>query len=102
MACAAVGRGACTDGLLAGVLWFQMFVIYIITLYWKISVHCATAAGVTTVIWMLLGTSLPLLLVVPVLAWSRVRLRRHTLCQTIAGSVLGVAIFFAAISVAQI
>jgi membrane-associated phospholipid phosphatase len=79
--------------LLAGLLWLQMVVIFGITLCWKISVHCATAAGVATWIWALMGTPLPLLLGVPIIAWSRVRLRRHTLVQTMAGSLLGFGLF---------
>jgi membrane-associated phospholipid phosphatase len=83
--------------LLAGVLWLQMVAIFFITLRWKISVHCATAASVATVVCVLLKTPLPLL-GVPVIAWSRVRLRRHTLAQTVAGSLLGFGLFAIAIS----
>jgi membrane-associated phospholipid phosphatase len=93
-----LGKAPAPMAFLAGLLWLQMFIIYIVTLYWKISVHCATAAGVATILWMLQGVSLPLLLGVPLIAWSRVRLRRHTLAQTIAGSVLGVTLFAAAIA----
>jgi membrane-associated phospholipid phosphatase len=97
-----LGGAPAPMALLAGALWLQMLVICIITLHWKISVHCATAAGVATVLWMFLGASLPLLLGVPLIAWSRVRLRRHTLAQTIAGSVLGTAVFYTAIALARI
>jgi membrane-associated phospholipid phosphatase len=85
--------------LLAGLLWLQMVVILCITLRWKISVHCATAAGAATVACALLGTPLPLL-AVPIIAWSRVRLRRHTLAQTIAGSLLGFGLFAIVLSLA--
>jgi membrane-associated phospholipid phosphatase len=36
---------------------------------------------------------LPILLVVPAVAWSRVKLRRHTPLQTLAGIGLGTALF---------
>jgi membrane-associated phospholipid phosphatase len=85
--------------VVAGGLWLQMAVIFGITLWWKISVHSAAAAGVATLIWSLVGTTLPLLAGVVIIAWSRVRLRRHTVAQTIAGAALGFAIFLVAVSV---
>jgi membrane-associated phospholipid phosphatase len=96
----ALGAAPAQMVFLAGVIWLQMIVIFGITLCWKISVHCATAAGVATMVWVLLGTPLPLLVGVPIVAWSRVRLRRHTLMQTIAGSLLGFGLFAIAISLA--
>ena len=85
--------------VVAGGLWLQMAVISGITLWWKISVHSAAAAGVATLIWSLIGATLPLLVGVVIIAWSRVRLRRHTVAQTIAGAALGFAIFWVAVSV---
>jgi len=82
----------------AGGLWVQMAIIFGITLRWKISVHSAAAAGVATLVWSLVGTLLPLVIGVPIIAWSRVRLRRHTVAQTIAGSALGLTIFLVAVS----
>jgi membrane-associated phospholipid phosphatase len=49
-------------------------------------VHCATAAAFSTLMLHLSGTALPLLVGVPILAWSRVQLRRHTAAQTAAGA----------------
>lgn len=82
--------------VVAAALWVQTVVIFGITLRWKISVHCTTAAGVATLAWILAGTPLPLLVGVPLVAWSRVRLRRHTLAQTAAGTMLGLVIFLGA------
>jgi membrane-associated phospholipid phosphatase len=84
--------------VVAGGLCLQMAVIFGITLRWKISVHSAAAAGVATLAWSLVGTSLPLLIGVPIIAWSRVRLHRHTVAQTVAGAALGLAIFLVAVS----
>jgi hypothetical protein len=80
----------------AAAVWLQTAAILLITLRWEISVHSAAAAGATTIAWVLLGTVVPLLLTLPLIAWSRVKLRRHTLAQTVAGSFLGFAIFSAA------
>jgi membrane-associated phospholipid phosphatase len=84
--------------VVTGGLWLQMVIIFGITFRWKISVHSAAAAGVATLIWSMAGTTLPLLIGVPIIAWSRVRLQRHTVAQTIAGAVLGLAIFVPALS----
>jgi len=84
--------------VLAGALWVQAVVTFAITLRWKVSVHCAAAAGTATVLWFLMGMPLPLLVGVPLIAWSRARLRRHTLAQIIAGVLLGLTIFLAAFS----
>lgn len=88
----ALGAAPRSMVLLAGALAVQAVKIFVITLRWKISVHCAAAAGAATVAWSLTGTPLPLLVGVPLIAWSRVRLRRHTLAQTIAGALLGLVV----------
>jgi membrane-associated phospholipid phosphatase len=82
--------------IMTGALWFQAVTVFAVTLRWKISVHAATAASATTMAWVLLGTPLPFLLTVSLVGWSRVRLRRHTLPQTVAGALLGFIAFFVA------
>lgn len=90
--------GLAPDSLivLAAALWLQGLAILIVTSCWKISVHVTAAAGAATVIAGLFGTLWPLFFGVPLIAWSRVRLRRHTLLQTAAGALLGRVIFWAA------
>jgi membrane-associated phospholipid phosphatase len=78
--------------VLAAALWLQTLAILVITWRWKISVHTAVAAGTATVIGGLFGVLWPLVLGVPLIAWSRVRLQRHTWLQTGAGALLGWAI----------
>jgi hypothetical protein len=79
--------------VVAGALWLELLLLHVITLRWKISVHCAVAAGVGTLTWGLMGTAVPLVLGLPLVAWSRLRLRRHTLAQTVVGSLLGIVIY---------
>ena len=86
--------------VLAGGLWLQLVIVLGVTLRWKISMHSAAAASAATVAWSLLGTPLPLLIGVPLIAWSRVRLQRHTFGQTAAGALLGFSVFAAALWVA--
>jgi membrane-associated phospholipid phosphatase len=82
--------------VLSGSLWLQSLIIFAITLRWKISVHSATATGAAAMIWFLTGALLPLVVGVPIIAWSRVRLRRHTVAQTIAGALVSLLVFVTA------
>jgi hypothetical protein len=81
--------------ILTGYLAFMLAsvaVLAAITLVWKISIHCAVAAGSVTILAFTYG---PLLLggyvLVGLLGWSRVALGDHTIAQAVAGSALGVA-----------
>ena len=70
----------------------QILLVFIITLRWKISGHCTSAAGLAFLTVALYGENvIPLTLIVPIIAWSRIRLGRHTIPQTLAGSFLGAA-----------
>ena len=69
----------------------SLVVSFVITFWWKISFHAAVSAGgVATLVevykslWLL-----ALLLVVALIAWSRVVLRDHTAGQVAAGAILG-------------
>jgi membrane-associated phospholipid phosphatase len=66
---------------------------WVITLWWKISVHAAIAAGAATVLLLVSGPALlaiwPL---VAVIAWSRVQVGDHTTTQVAAGVALGVVV----------
>src|SRR6266571_3608512 len=69
------------------------FIFMIITLWWKISIHASSLSGAVIFVIMLYGTvALPLFSLVILVSWSRVVMRRHTLGQVIAGSVLGAAL----------
>jgi membrane-associated phospholipid phosphatase len=74
--------------LAAGAL--QLFCMLLITFRWKISGHCTAATGLVVLALALFGENLlPLALIIPLIAWSRVRLNRHTFTQTVAGIFLG-------------
>ena len=76
--------------IISAVAIIQLMMIVLITLRWKISGHCTAASGLAVLVTALFGqVLLPVFLLVPVVAWSRVRLDRHTLYQSIAGIVLG-------------
>jgi hypothetical protein len=87
------GFGA--PGQLTGYFAFMLgsvVVLAAITTMWKISIHCAVAAGSVTILALLFGPWLaPGYLLVALTGWSRIRLHDHTTAQVVAGSVLGAA-----------
>jgi membrane-associated phospholipid phosphatase len=61
-----------------------------ITMLWKASAHCTVAGHAAAAGLLLLGPpGLVFLLVLPLVLWSRVTLKAHTLSQTLAGAVVG-------------
>ncbi len=72
--------------------------MFLVTLFWKISVHAAGVTGPLTFLVFKLGLpwSFLYLLVVPV-GLLRLRLRQHTLLQVLAGAVLSAALTWAEI-----
>lgn len=78
---------------LAGYLIFMLCsvaLLALVTTVWKVSIHCAVAAGSVAVLARAYG---PVLLagfaLVGLVGWSRVALRDHSVPQVVAGAVLG-------------
>ncbi len=64
--------------------------IYLVTLRWKISIHAASISGMGFfLVWGFGLGAVPALLAIPAVGWSRVKLRRHTPAQVLAGTGLG-------------
>jgi membrane-associated phospholipid phosphatase len=62
----------------------------VVTLWWKLSLHTAAAAGTVAVLVVTFGPALVLAVpMVGLVAWARVRLGDHTPAQTLAGAALG-------------
>jgi hypothetical protein len=70
-----------------------MMVMSAVTVFWKISFHSSAVAAAASVGIMATGVttgwSLIALTLIPVVVWARIRLRRHTLGQVMAGCVAG-------------
>lgn len=65
-------------------------VVLIITTKWKISVHTTGLSGPNAALILLLGPVGALIgILYPLIIWSRVLLKKHTLAQAIAGGVQG-------------
>ena len=61
-----------------------------ITLLWKASAHCTVAGHAAAAGFLLLGPlGFVFLLVLPLVLWSRVTLKAHTLSQTLTGAAVG-------------
>lgn len=68
-------------------------VLSLVTLFWKISFHGATISAAATITVLVAGSSAwPVMLLVPMVGWARVRLERHTPRQVIFGSLVGALI----------
>lgn len=84
---------------LAGGLLAYTSLAFGITLWWKISMHSAAAAAIAALVVTQVGPhAFPLLAGIPLMAWARIRLKRHTLAQTIAGAALGSAALLVALT----
>lgn len=68
-------------------------ILSVVTLFWKISFHGATITAAATATVLVAGSSAwPVMLLVPLVGWARVRLERHTPRQVIFGSLVGALI----------
>lgn len=68
-------------------------IMMVITLWWKISLHASSLGAAATILTVLYGAiMLPTFVLLVLVGWSRVVLRRHTLGQVIAGSLLSIAL----------
>jgi membrane-associated phospholipid phosphatase len=71
----------------------SLVVVLAITTVWKVSLHTAVSSGAIATLALAYGPWMLLLSpAVPVIGWSRVQLRDHTLGQVIVGTLLGAVI----------
>ncbi|HOJ37496.1 MAG TPA: hypothetical protein PLI27_01575 [Ignavibacteriales bacterium] len=80
------------------IIWLSYIIstslIFIITLYWKISIHAIGASGSFFIMCFYGNLSMWYMLIPILVLWARVYLRRHTISQVIAGFALGIIIPF--------
>jgi len=72
------------------ILWIVSVVFMVINMYWKISVHAGVNAFLMVLLnnfygWKIFGWLMVVLLLV---LWSRVYLRKHTTTQVMAGAII--------------
>ena len=70
-------------------------IILFINLSWKISIHTMGVAGPTVALTYLFGISGLLFgLLIPLVMWSRVKLKKHTISQVLAGGIAGIILTY--------
>jgi membrane-associated phospholipid phosphatase len=75
-------------------LLLETLVLFLVTLFWQVSIHTATTAGLVTFAVFVFGAeAMPLALLIPIVSWARIYLERHTIAQTVWGSLIGIACF---------
>ena len=76
-------------GILGGIL-----ALIIVSPFWKVSGHAMTLGGATVSSAILFGVwSIPFVIAAPLVCWSRVYLKDHTLSQVITGFLTGLVVF---------
>jgi len=79
--------------LLALSYTFVTVILLLVNRFWKVSVHSAGVAGPVFALIFVFGVIvLPLSLLIVLVSWSRIRLKKHTFMQTLAGSLIPVAV----------
>ncbi|HEY3375501.1 MAG TPA: hypothetical protein VGK02_10665 [Candidatus Aquicultor sp.] len=78
--------------LIKAVVWAVVLTgagITIITRFWKVSLHAAGITPITVVLLIMFGWyALPAILLVPLVYWARLVLKKHSLAQLIVGSLV--------------
>lgn len=71
----------------------SLITLFIITIFWKISLHTSLNTAAVIIVNFLFNWRLPLLyLTIPIIFWARHHLKKHSLNQLIAGVVITASI----------
>ena len=75
-------------GIILGV-----FTISLVNNWIKASIHTATVSAFTLFLIILFGNMfIPILLLIPAMAWARVKIKKHTLQEALVGGFLGIVL----------
>ncbi len=76
---------------------FAVAIFMGVNLWWKISLHTAFITALVTVLVILYGwTAAVAVVLIPLMAWSRLELKQHSLAQVAAGTLLAALIIVGA------
>ena len=90
--------------LIIGAILFitALIVLDLINRKIKASIHVASVSAIITgIVYLFGGVTFLLLLLIPLVAWSRIIKKRHTLNETIVGGVCGIVLTLTAINIVQ-
>lgn len=72
---------------------FVTIILLLINMFWKVSVHAAGVTGPIFALVFVFGlTALPLSLIIILVSWSRIKLKKHTVTQTFIGSLIPIVV----------
>jgi len=75
-------------GIILGV-----FIVSLVNNWIKASIHTATVSAFTLSLVILFGYMfIPVLLLIPAMAWARIKLKKHTQPETLTGGFLGIVL----------
>lgn len=81
----------------------SIFVVSLLNRRIKLSLHVATLSALLSAVTVYYqGYSFFLLLLIPLIAWSRVKVKRHTVEETVVGAIVGSALSLAAYTVLRL
>lgn len=84
--------------IISGMSVFQIAFFLLVTTSWKISVHSAAISSLAVLMLSIYGSKAALAaLAIPLVAWARLRLRRHTPMQILAGAIAGILLMLVVI-----
>ncbi|TRO50612.1 hypothetical protein E2P63_05935 [Candidatus Bathyarchaeota archaeon] len=79
--------------LLASSYALVTIILLLVNRVWKVSVHSAGVTGPTFALIFVFGLmALPLSLLIVLVSWSRIKLKKHTFTQTFVGSLIPIAV----------
>jgi len=77
------------------IVFILILVNTLITLFWKISFHMAANTAAAILLNFIFDWKLPFLyLLIPLIFWSRLKLKKHTVAQLLAGFLVNAGIIF--------
>jgi len=72
---------------------FVTIILLLVNRVWKVSVHSAGVTGPTFALIFVFGLmALPLSLLIVLVSWSRIKLKKHTFTQTFVGSLIPIVV----------
>ncbi len=74
---------------------FVTIILLVVNRFWKVSVHSAGVTGPIFALIFVFGIIvMPLSLIIVLVSWSRIKLKKHTFNQTLVGSLIPIAVGF--------
>lgn len=68
----------------------------------KISIHCSSIAGIAIILTFVLGAwAWSIVILVPIVGWSRVKIEQHTVPQVVLGGMVGAGVTWAIFTMAS-